>query len=50
MPKELDFEAILYLPRLAYKRKTEQDWDYFSEVSYETGSNRNGWGKELVFE
>lgn len=44
MPKEYTFEAILYLAQEAFERKTGQDWTYLPQKSYETFSNREGWG------
>jgi len=44
MPKEFTFEPLLYLAGLAYQKKTGTEWKYLPEVSYETYSNREGWG------
>lgn len=44
MPKNFTFEALLSLAGLAYEKKTGQEWDYLPEPSYETYSNRSGWG------
>ena len=44
IPKEFTFEALLYLPDLAWQRKTgEESLDYFPQHSYETFSNEEGW-------
>lgn len=44
MPKEYTFEALLYLAPTAFEQKTGETWDYLPQVSYETFSNREGWG------
>lgn len=44
MPKEFTFEPLLYLAGLAYQKKTGTEWEYLPKVSYETYSNREGWG------
>jgi hypothetical protein len=43
MPKDLTFEALLYLPSEAYERKTGQPYDYSPAFPIETYSNREGW-------
>jgi predicted DNA-binding WGR domain protein len=44
MPKDLEFEAILYLPDEAYNKKTKsEDFDYETKFSVETFSNKEGW-------
>ena len=43
MPKDLEFEALLFLASTAYEKKTGREWDYVSDLSYETGSNKEGW-------
>jgi hypothetical protein len=43
MPKDMEFEALLMVARLAYQRKTGEEFDYLPKVSYETFSNRVGW-------
>ena len=44
MPKEMDFEALLYLADEAYnkKMKTEEE-NLDTKLSFETFSNINGW-------
>ena len=42
MPKDMEFEALLMVARLAYQRKTGEEFDYLPKVSYETFSNRVG--------
>lgn len=44
MPKEYTFEALLYLAPTAFEQKTGDTWDYLPKISYETYSNREGWG------
>lgn len=44
MPKEYTFEALLYLAGMAFEKKTGEAWEYLPKVSYETYSNREGWG------
>ena len=46
MPKDFTFEALLYLAGNAYELKTGESWDYLPKLSYETFSNRDGWGGE----
>ena len=46
MPKDLTFEALLYLPSAAYERKTGKKYDYSSAFPIEAYSNQNGW-KEM---
>jgi hypothetical protein len=39
-------EPLLYVPQRAWSEvtgKDEEDWDYVASVSYETGSNKDGW-------
>lgn len=44
MPKDLDFEALLYLPLEAYNKKTKtEDYDYITKFDFETFSNAQGW-------
>ena len=42
-PKDLTFEALLYVAHDAYKRKTGRDMDYIPRYNYETFSNKEGW-------
>lgn len=46
MPKDITFEALLYLPSTAYKRKTGKDYDYTPAFPVETYSNKESWDKE----
>ncbi len=43
MPKDMEFEAILSVGSSAHERKTGQELDHVTPVSYETFSNRAGW-------
>jgi predicted DNA-binding WGR domain protein len=44
MPKDMDFEALLYLPDEAYNKKTKtEDYHYQTKFSFETYSNKEGW-------
>ncbi len=47
MPKDSDFEALLYVAEKAYELKTgKSDYHYLPQKSYETYSNYKAWGKE----
>lgn len=43
MPKDIEFEYLLYLPMLAYELKTGEEWKYSTKVSFETYTNIEGW-------
>ncbi len=43
MPKDIEFEALLYVARLAYERKTGEEYDYLTQIDFETFSNKAGW-------
>lgn len=43
MPKDMDFEAILYAAAEAFERKTGKPFDYMPAFNYETYSNQAGW-------
>jgi hypothetical protein len=47
MPKDAEFESLLYVASTAYERKTGLEWDDLddTEMSYETFSNEAGWPK-----
>ncbi|MCB9291542.1 MAG: hypothetical protein H6559_00185 [Lewinellaceae bacterium] len=45
MPKDLTFEALLYIPAEAYERKTGKKYDYSPGFPIETYSNEQGWGE-----
>jgi len=42
-PKDIEFEALLSIGATAFERKTGQEYNYVTKVSYETYSNSNGW-------
>lgn len=44
----MDFEALLYVPGKAWAlkhRRSADDYPHISPLSYETGSNEEGWNK-----
>lgn len=43
MPKDMEFEALLTVGPEAYERKTGQEFDHLSPLSYESFSNHAGW-------
>lgn len=43
MPKDVTFEALLYLPSSAYVRKTGAKYEYTPAFPIETYSNEKGW-------
>ena len=43
MPKDLEFESLLYVAGTAFERRTHQPLDTETEVSWETFSNEDGW-------
>lgn len=43
MPKDLEFESLLYIALQAWEVKTGDEADLVTDVSYETYSNRAGW-------
>jgi Protein of unknown function (DUF4240) len=44
MPRDLEFEALIYVSRQAYAQKTgDEDFDYEPGCSFETYSNLDGW-------
>ena len=47
MPSSIDdwFEPILYAASQAFEASTGDEWDYVPSVSYETGSNAEGWAE-----
>lgn len=47
MPRNSDFEALLYVAEKAYELKTgKSDYSYFPQKSYETYSNAVAWSRE----
>jgi hypothetical protein len=47
MPKNSDFEAILYLPSEAYKIRTGEEMNYVPKYIPETFSNTKGWNGDF---
>lgn len=43
MPKDMEFEAILSLAANAFDRKTGEEFDHVSPISYESFRNLEGW-------
>lgn len=46
LDKNITFEAILYVPMYAWAKvhnRTPEEYNYTTKVSYETGSNKDGW-------
>lgn len=46
MPKDMEFEALLYIAHEAYEKKNDSEFDYVSEYDFETFSNKNKWIQE----
>lgn len=45
MPQDVEFEALLRLPELAWQMHTgKKTWDYIPSYNFETGFNKDGWG------
>ncbi|WP_444898467.1 DUF4240 domain-containing protein [Microbulbifer sp. VAAC004] len=42
-PKDMEFEAILYVTQKAYELKNDKEWEYVSPTDYETYKNVSGW-------
>lgn len=42
-PKDMEFEAILYVAQEAYEQKNDSEWQYVSPTNYETYKNVSGW-------
>jgi hypothetical protein len=43
MPKDMEFESLLYLARTAYEKKTGREFDHDTPLSFESFSNADGW-------
>ena len=43
MPKDIDFEALLYLAEEAYEKRMNKELEYETGCDYETFSNIKGW-------
>ena len=46
MPKDLDFESLMYVAAEVYTQKTEKDFDYTTGCDRETFSNKAGWPRQ----
>jgi predicted DNA-binding WGR domain protein len=43
MPKDMEFESLLSVAPTAFERKTGEEFDHVSALSYESFSNQGGW-------
>lgn len=43
MPKDMDFEPLLYIAEEAYEKRMNKEFDYETGCDYETFSNYKGW-------
>lgn len=43
MPKDMEFEALLYIAQEAYEKKNNKEFDYIPAYNYETFGNREKW-------
>ena len=43
MPRDVEFESLLYLADVAYEEKVGEVYEHDSDVSYESFSNAEGW-------
>lgn len=43
MPKDMEFESILFLAEQAWEAKTGGSFDYTSPIDFETFANEQGW-------
>ncbi len=43
MPKDLEFESLLYIAPEAFEKKSGKEFDYLPRVSFETFSNKEKW-------
>ena len=43
MPKDMEFESLLYLAGTAYEQKTGEEFDHVSPLSFESFSNVEAW-------
>jgi hypothetical protein len=48
MPKDREFEALLYAAAQAFERKTGRRYHYTPEVDSQTGSNKAGWARRSL--
>lgn len=45
MPKDMEFEALLYIACEAYENKNNKEFDYITKYDFETFSNKDKWRK-----
>ena len=45
MPKDMEFESLLYIAPYAYEKKRKKEFNYLAKCSYETYSNKKKWSK-----
>lgn len=43
MPKDMEFEALLYIAAEAYEYKHNEEFEYVTEYDYETFRNKEKW-------
>lgn len=43
MPRDTEFESLLYVAQVAYELRTGKDFEYETGCSFETFSNKDGW-------
>ncbi len=43
MPKDLEFESLLYIAHDAYEKKNNKEFIYISKYNFETFSNKDNW-------
>jgi hypothetical protein len=43
MPRDLEFESLLYIAPEAYEKKNASDFEYVSKYDFETFSNKHKW-------
>lgn len=43
MPKDMEFESLLYIAHESYKKKNNDEFDYVPEYDFETFSNKEKW-------
>jgi len=48
MPKEEDFEALLYVAKEAYEQKTDVEYEFVPSVIYESFFNQNLWKEKAI--
>ena len=47
MPKDMEFEALLYVATTAFESRTGEEFTHVPELDYETGENKAGWAGVL---